>query len=121
MERAEQIFYEKIIRRGATWKEIRTEIVKDFMFLSEVQRNVLADCWDKLTKTQEFQIRKMNKDRSNDPRIYTSVYEYREKQFVNQIERDKKRLQKYVNGKPVDWKPRYLREEELSDSQSNTY
>ena len=104
---AEELLYSKIIKRGATWKQIRAEIVKDFMFLNEAQRNVLADCWDNLTETQDFKIRKMNKDRSNDPRIYSSVYDHIQEQNSKRLERDKKRLQKYINGKPVDWKPKH--------------
>ena len=107
MEAEELLLHHKIIKRGATWKEIRAEIVKDFMFLNEAQRNVLADCWDKLTKTQEFQVRKMNKDRSNDPRIYSSVYDHIQEQNFKRLERDQKKLQKYINGKPVDFKPKH--------------
>jgi len=59
------------------------------------------------TETQDFKIRKMNKDRSNDPRIYSSVYDHIQEQHYKQLERDQKKLQKYINGKPVDFKPKH--------------
>ena len=97
------ILFEKIIKRSATWGEIRKEIYRDFMYLPEEQRNVLADLWDKLSSSKEFNLRKMKKDKSSDPRLYQSMEDY----IIKQIEKDQKNLMKdyrSINGKPVKWK-----------------
>ena len=99
------LLFTKIIKRSATWGEIRKEIYRDFMYLTEEQRNVFADLWDKLSSSNEFHQRKMKKDKSNDPRLYQSVGDY----IIKQIEKDQKNLMKdyrSINGKPVKWKPK---------------
>tara|TARA_Y100000590_G_C15364996_1_gene880410 strand:- start:287 stop:601 length:315 start_codon:yes stop_codon:yes gene_type:complete len=95
----------KIIKRNLTWKEIRAEIVKDFMYLTEVQRNEFADVWEDFTSTEDFKLRKMKKDRSDDPRLYKSVEDYVVENALKQIEKDKKKI-RLINGKPVKWKPK---------------
>ena len=98
------LLFEKIIKRSATWGEIRKEIYRDFMYLPEEYRNVFADLWDKLSTSEEFKIRKMKNDKSNDPRLYQSVGDY----IIKQIEQTQKQLKKdrnklrLINGKPVD-------------------
>ena len=95
------LLFEKIIKRSATWGELRKEIYRDFMYLPEEYRNVFADLWDKLSTSEDFKIRKMKKDKSNDPRLYQSVGDY----IIKQIEKDQKNLFKdikLINGKPVD-------------------
>ena len=101
MSTVEELLFKKIIKRSATWGEIRKEIYRDFMYLPEEQRNVFADLWDKLSTSEEFRIRKMKNDKSNDPRLYQSVGDY----IIKQIEKDQKNLFKdikLINGKPVD-------------------
>ena len=93
--------FKTIIKRSATWGEIRKEIYRDFMYLNEIDRNIFADLWDKLSTSEEFRIRKMKNDKSNDPRLYQSVGDY----IIKQIEKDQKNLFKdikLINGKPVD-------------------
>ena len=103
----------KILKRSTTWRKIREEIFKEFMFLTEVQRNEFADVWEDLTHSEDFKLRKMNNDRSNDPRLYKSLDDY----YVEEAEKTSAKLQKdinkirLINGKPVKWKP----------NQSNTY
>ena len=95
------LLFEKIIKRSATWGEIRKEIYRDFMYLPEEYRNVFADLWDKLSTSEEFRIRKMKNDKSSDPRLYQSMEDY----IIKQIEKDQKNLFKdikLINGKPVD-------------------
>ena len=99
------LLFTKIIKRSATWGEIRKEIYRDFMYLTEVQRNEFTDEWDKLTSTRDFHQRKMKNDKSSDPRLYQSVGDY----IIKQIEKDQKNLMKdyrSINGKPVKWKPK---------------
>ena len=99
------LLFQKIIKRSATWGEIRKEIYRDFMYLPEEYRNVFADLWDKLSSSNEFHQRKMNNDKSSDPRLYQSVGDY----ILKQIEKDQKNLMKdyrSINGKPVKWKPK---------------
>ena len=106
MSTVEELLFEKIIKRSATWGEIRKEIYRDFMYLPEDQRNVLADLWDKLSSSNEFYQRKMKKDKSSDPRLYKPVGDY----ILKQIEKDQKNLMKdyrTINGKPVKWKPNH--------------
>ena len=98
---ANELLFTKIIKRSATWGEIRKEVYRDFMYLPEEQRNVFADLWDKLSTSEEFRIRKMKNDKSSDPRLYQSVGDY----IIKQIEKDQKNLFKdikLINGKPVD-------------------
>ena len=99
------LLFEKIIKRSATWGELRKEIYRDFMYLPEEYRNVFADLWDKLSTSEEFRIRKMKNDKSSDPRLYQSMEDY----IIKQIEKDQKNLLKdyrTINGKPVKWKPK---------------
>ena len=100
----------KILKRSTTWRKIREEIFKEFMFLTEVQRNEFADVWEDLTHSEDFKLRKMNKDRSNDPRLYKSLEDHYVEEALKQVEKDKKKI-RLINGKPVKWKP----------NQSNTY
>ena len=95
----------KILKRSTTWRKIREEIFKEFMFLTEIQRNEFADVWEDLTHSEDFKLRKMKKDRSNDPRLYKSVEDYLVENALKQIEKDKKKI-RLINGKPVDWKPK---------------
>ena len=95
------LLFKTIIKRSATWGELRKEIYRDFMYLPEEYRNVFVDLWDKLSTSEDFKIRKMKKDKSNDPRLYQSVGDY----IIKQIEKDQKNLFKdikLINGKPVD-------------------
>ena len=95
------LLFKKIIKRSATWGEIRKEIYRDFMYLPEEYRNVFADLWDKLSTSEEFRIRKMKNDKSSDHRLYQSMEDY----IIKQIEKDQKNLFKdikLINGKPVD-------------------
>ena len=75
----------KILKRSTTWRKIREEIFKEFMFLTEVQRNEFADVWEDLTHSEDFKLRKMNKDRSNDPRLYKSLEDHYVEEALKQI------------------------------------
>ena len=96
------LLFEKIIKRSATWGEIRKEIYRDFMYLPEEQRNVLADLWDKLSSSKEFHQRKMKKDKSNDPRLYEPVVDFINEEELEKDRRDRLKNMRYINGKPVD-------------------
>ena len=99
------LLFQKIIKRSATWGQVRKEIYRDFMYLPEIDRNRFIDLWDKLSSSKEFNLRKMKKDKSNDPRLYEPVVDYAN---VKQLEKDRRavlRNMRYINGKPVKWKP----------------
>ena len=72
------------------------------MYLPEEQRNVLADLWDKLSTSNEFHQRKMKKDKSNDPRLYEPVYDYKAEEEIKKNMRAIRKNMRYINGKPVD-------------------
>ena len=96
------LLFQKIIKRSATWGEIRKEIYRDFMYLTEEQRNVLADLWDKLSTSNEFHQRKIKKDKSNDPRLYESVFDFKAEEQIKKDMRAIRKNMRYINGKPVD-------------------
>ena len=100
---ASELLFKKIIKRSATWGELRKEIYRDFMYLPEEYRNVFADLWDKLSSSNEFHQRKMMKDKSNDPRLYDSVAVFVSEKQMEKDRRAILRNMRYINGKPVDF------------------
>ena len=82
------LLFETIKRRSTTWRKVKEEIFKDFFYLPEEDRIKLADLWNELSSSEEFNLRKMNQDKSSDESIYFDVGEH----FIKKLEKIKLEL-----------------------------
>ena len=82
------LLFETIKRRSTTWRKVKEEIFKDFFYLPEEDRIKFADLWNKLSSSEEFNLRKMNKDKSSDESIYFDLEDH----FIKKLEGIKKEL-----------------------------
>ena len=82
------LLFETIKRRSTTWRKVKEEIYKDFFYLPEQDRIKLADLWNELSSSEEFNLRKMNQDKSSDESIYFDVGEH----FIKKLEKIKLEL-----------------------------
>jgi hypothetical protein len=73
---ANTLLFKKYEKPSQTWGKIKKEITHDFHFLPEQDRIELLFLWDKLTRTKDFQIRKMNNDTSSDKTIYFDLEDH---------------------------------------------
>ena len=80
--------FETIKSRSTTWRKVKEEIFKDFFYLPEQDRIKLADLWNELSSSEEFNLRKMNQDKSSDESIYFDVGEH----FIKKLEKIKLEL-----------------------------
>ena len=85
---ASELLFETIKRRSTTWRKVKEEIFKDFFYLPEEDRIKFADLWDNLTRTEDFKLRKMKKDKSSDESIYFDLEDH----FIKKLEGIKKEL-----------------------------
>ena len=85
---ASELLFETIKRRSTTWRKVKEEIYKDFFYLPEQDRIKFADLWDELSSSEEFNLRKMNKDKSSDQTIYYDLAEH----FIKKLDKIKEEL-----------------------------
>ena len=77
------LLFETIKRRSTTWRKVKEEIYKDFFYLPEQDRIKLADLWNELSSSEEFNLRKMNQDKSSDESIYFDLEDH----FIKKLEK----------------------------------
>jgi len=82
------LLFETIKRRSTTWRKVKEEIYKDFFYLPEQDRIKLADLWNELSSSEEFNLRKMNQDKSSDESIYFDLEDH----FIKKLEKIKLEL-----------------------------
>ena len=82
------LLFEAIKRRSTTWRKVKEEIYKDFFYLPEQDRIKLADLWNELSSSEEFNLRKMNQDKSSDESIYFDLEDH----FIKKLEKIKLEL-----------------------------
>ena len=70
------LLFETIKRRSTTWRKVKEEIYKDFFYLPEQDRIKLADLWNELSSSEEFNLRKMTQDKSSDDSIYFDLEDH---------------------------------------------
>ena len=82
------LLFETIKRRSTTWRKVKEEIYKDFFYLPEQDRIKLADLWNELSSSEDFNLRKMNQDKSSDESIYFDLEDH----FIKKLEKIKLEL-----------------------------
>jgi len=85
---AKELIFKQFNRRPTTWRKVKEEIYKDFFYLPEQDRIKLADLWNELSSSEEFNLRKMNQDKSSDESIYFDLEDH----FIKKLEKIKLEL-----------------------------
>ena len=85
---ADELIFKKYEKPSKTWRKVKEEIYKDFFYLPEQDRIKLADLWNELSSSEDFNLRKMNQDKSSDESIYFDLEDH----FIKKLEKIKLEL-----------------------------
>jgi len=80
---ANELIFKKYEKPSKTWRKVKEEIFKDFFYLQEQDRIKLADLWNELSSSEDFNLRKMNQDKSSDESIYFDLEDH----FIKKLEK----------------------------------